>query len=227
MQEISPRLDSCRLNVEWLEGVVRIESTKNESGIVSDSEAINPYQAPLTTGDDAVGQDPFSTAQASQQYEPASLPRTATRWFLICGISCLPSFFWGLMGLDAALLGMITGVLLFAIGYTALDYGTRFREFRKNPTISSTLKVVYGTRIIITILVPVAAYLDLVCGMGAVVLSQAFLGEFGYSGDLAVQTYIGATVTTLIQGFILNFVLLIYASLILLVRFLFRVMTRV
>lgn len=194
---------------------------------MSDHEAINPYQAPLAPSDDAVGQDPFAKAEQEQGYEPASLPRTATRWFVICGISCLPSFFWGWMALDAAFLGMVTGVVLFAIGYTALDYGTRFRAFRKNPTISSTLKVVYGTRIIITILVPVAAYLDLVCGMAAVTISQAFLSVLGFSREMVIESYIGTTVTTLIQGVILNFVLLIYGALIMLVRFLFRLFTRI
>ena len=104
---------------------------------------------------------------------------------------------------------MLTGVLIFMVWYTAVDYTTAMSRWRQKKFISNTLRIVYGTRIAITIIFPVALGMDSVCGMLSVGATQALFG------NNAIQTFLGALFTTLIQGVVLNLVLSVYGLLIL------------
>ncbi|MCG8652211.1 MAG: hypothetical protein MI861_20395 [Pirellulales bacterium] len=117
------------------------------------------------------------------------------------------------MATNGEILGMLVGILIFVVGYTALDYGTREFSFRSNRRIRTTLKVTYGTRIIISILFPVGAYLDLVCGLITVSLVGALTGVELGPGDTTRTglTFFSTILATLIQGCVLNVVLAFYA----------------
>lgn len=171
---------------------------------MSDSEPLNPYRAStlvseqdaLAAGDGRVGED-----------GPVSLGRTAIRWFLICGISAIPSFVIAYSQANSPALALLTGVALFAIGYTALDYSTAKTAIRRNKTFSRTLKITYGTRILITIFFPVAFYLDVICGFFSVAASEFLFG----SNNAALETFVGVVFTVILQGIAMNIVLACYA----------------
>lgn len=103
---------------------------------------------------------------------------------------------------------MLTGVLIFAVGYTYLDYATVLTPLRQNRMISITLRVVYGTRIVITIIFPLACSLDLMCGLFSTGFTEVLFG------NTAIRTFLGALFTTLVQGVLMNLVLGVYALLI-------------
>ncbi len=174
---------------------------------MSEESKINPYQ--VSSG---VVETTF-TDLANSPSEPipkASLLRTAVRWFFVCGISCIPSFTIGLGIASSPPLAMVMGVILFAVGYTALDYATAGSPVRQNSEVSRTLKIAYGTRIAITIIFPVGLYLDMMCGILSVSAMEFLLG----SQQLALESFAGALITTLAQGITLNGLLALYALLV-------------
>ncbi len=169
--------------------------------------SLNPY-APTT----AVDNDPYvdPAAPAADEEIPASLRRTALRWLVVCGISAAPSFVFGLAITGGQVAGMLTGILLFVIGYTLLDYRTASLPIRRKRTVRRTLKITYGTRIAISILFPIGAYLDTICGILSVGLTQSITG-FELRSASGEMGYFAATFTTLVQGALLNVVLGCYA----------------
>ncbi|MEM8668311.1 MAG: hypothetical protein AAGG48_12410 [Planctomycetota bacterium] len=182
---------------------------------------LNPYQ-PTTE----VSQE---VRYPTDPDEPDSVGRVARRWFLVCGISALPSFFFGFSLSGGRLSGMLLGIFLFAIGYTALDLNTADWPIRKKPSIRRTLKIAYGTRVAISIIFPIGMYLDLVCGIFSVgIVSTVFDGGMepfnGPNGDK--MSFLGTLITTLVQGCILNLVLGAYGLLVLLVHALFSAVKR-
>ena len=168
-------------------------------------EGLNPY-APSTV-ESRQPIDPLD--EPHNTVRQTSLLRTAIRWFVVCGISATPSFFWGLEVSQNQVLAMLTGVLIFMAWYTAVDYATAMSRWRQKKFISNTLRIVYGTRIAITIIFPVAMGLDMICGMVSVGATEALFGA------TAIQTFLGALFTPLIQGVVLNLVLSVYGLLIL------------
>ena len=125
----------------------------------------------------------------------------------ICGISAIPSFVIAYSQANSPALALLTGVALFAIGYTALDYSTAKTAIRRNKTFSRTLKITYGTRILITVLFPVALYLDVICGFFSVAASEFLFG----SNNAALETFVGVVFTVILQGIAMNIVLACYA----------------
>ena len=177
------------------------------------NEKVNPYQVPESSV--PVTASEFRGLVAEPK-ERASLIRTSLRWFIVCGISCVPSFVFGLSITSSPVLGMLTGVLIFTLAYTLLDYSTANLNFRNNREVSLTLKIAYGTRIVISIIFPIASFLDLLCGMVSVSTSSQLFG----SEVMATQSFFGAVITTLIQGCLMNIVLAVYALLVHIVQLL-------
>ena len=191
---------------------------------MTDSEAkLNPY-SPTTLTEDASetrswargleGTGLEGTGEDREDVEPAataSLSRTIVRWMVVCTISAIPSFAFGLMATDGQIAGMVLGILMFVAGYTWIDFRTAPRPSRRNRRIRRTLKIAYGTRIAISILFPIGAYLDLVCGIVSVSITSPVTG-------LQIEEqpvgFFGALLTTLVQGCVLNLVLGAYALLV-------------
>ena len=65
-----------------------------------------------------------------------------------------------------------------------------------------TLIIGYATRVGISIIFPVGIYVDLVCGL----LSTSIVGVVLDSAD----TFVGVLATTLVQGVVLNVLLVVY-----------------
>ncbi len=153
--------------------------------------------------------------QASDGVARASLMRTAVRWLTVCSLSAIPSFFFGLAITNGQIAAMMIGILIFAIGYTVLDYQTADWRFRQDRRTRRTLKIVYGTRIAISILLPIGAYVDIYCGLLAVGLTESVTGDglttYRSGGEMS---FVAALMTTLFQGLLLNLVLGVYAILV-------------
>ncbi len=192
-----------------LNSTVQVSSLEAGQNVSNSDPTINPY-APAAT----IDAEPLVDARiaAEEIVEPRSLRRVAIRWLIVCSLSAIPSFFFGLAITEGRAAGMIVGILLFVIGYTILDYRTAGYRIRQKKTIQRTLKIAYGTRIAISILFPLGMYIDLVCGLLSVGLTQSITGhEFRDSDPMS---FLAAVFTTLVQGTVLNIVLACYALLV-------------
>lgn len=166
-------------------------------------ESDNPFQSPASSSH-VVDVDPPSPAD---DVGVATL-KAAIRWFLICGISAIPSWLLAAGETTAAISGMTTGILIFAVGYTFFDVWTRTHPLRQKPEIKATLAITYGTRIAISLLFPIGFFADIWCGIIALTIT----GIFFETGDLDVSKmeFASTLMTTLIQGCLLNCVLAVY-----------------
>lgn len=202
---------------------------------MSDPDApLNPYAPSLVAQEDrrAIDQAMAGNHQESEpEAEPVPLPlwRTSLRWLLVCSISAAPSFAFGLITTNGRIAGMLLGILIFVIGYTWIDFRTAGRPWRRRKRIRRTLRLVYGTRLAISIVFPVGAYLDLFCGLLSVTITEPItrmdLSGHNSSGADGMD-FLGALVTTLVQGGVLNVVLGIYGVLLLLAQLLYARLIR-
>jgi hypothetical protein len=176
---------------------------------------LNPYSPPTLAGESPIGADESHEATPA----PASLARTAVRWLTVCSLSAIPSFVFGLAVTAGQFAAMVTGILLFVLGYTVADYQTAGSAWRGRRITRRTLKIAYGTRIAISLLLPLGAYIDIACGVLSLQVTQSLTGEglerFDSNGGM---TFFPTLLTTLVQGTLLNVVLGVYALVILAVQ---------
>ncbi len=137
-----------------------------------------------------------------------SLRWIACRWFLVCCVSAFPSFYLGIEVSEGQFAAMVLGVLVFAVGYTFLDCKTALSPIRQKRLVSITLRLVYATRMFISVLFPIGLFVDMLCGILSVGCAEVIFGS------AAIRTFPGALFTTLIQGVILNLVLALYGLLV-------------
>lgn len=114
---------------------------------------------------------------------------------------------------------MLLGVGIFIALYTWADQATQSRSWRHVFPVPLTLKIGYVTRIVISIIFPIGIFLDLFCGFLSVGIVQAVLPSLrspsSDSGGLESSAgFFGALIITLVQGVVLNIVLLGYASIV-------------
>lgn len=186
--------------------------------------ATNPY-AP--TGSSSVqDQMTFEAVASRDEYVPSSLSWTAFRWFSICFLSAAPSFLLGYGITNGRYDAMLCGIFMFAVGFTLLDYATAHQAWRRKPTIRRTLRVMYGTRVVITIIFPIAYFLDLYCGLISIGISQAIVGtDFTIDGRNN-YAFPPVLLTTLVQGTILNMVLGVYGLVVMIFMVVVRALRR-
>ena len=159
----------------------------------------NPFAPPESEPELADAFKPAVTAKKSQ-----SLGWIATRWLVVCAVSAVPSFYLGTEVSEGQFAAMTLGILIFAAIYIFLDCKTSGLPFRQNRLCVITLRIVYVTRMVITVIFPIAMFVDLICGLTSVACTETIFGS------LAIQTFPGALFTTLLQGVMLNLVLAIY-----------------
>ena len=171
---------------------------------------VNPY-APAT--------EPSQTDildEIAEATPPLSLPKTAARWFAVCGISAFPSFFLGFLLTEGQIAGMLLGILTFAVGYTVVDFKTALLPIRQKRMVRRILRIVYGTRIGITIIFPIGVWVDTLCGFLSLSLLTLIANSFRSVGVDGSEMTFGMTfLTTLVQGCTLNAVLLVYGTVLL------------
>ncbi|WP_158231104.1 hypothetical protein [Rhodopirellula bahusiensis] len=166
----------------------------------------NPYATgPLEEGededrelllDDPLDEKPFP-----------SLPYTVFRWTLVCSIAAIPSFVVGLSVTQGQVLAMVTGVVIFAAGYVWADLVTRARPWRRYRNMTITLRTVYVLRLVASVIFPAGMFLDMFTGMFAVLL----VGSVTQADATTGFGYITTVFTTLVQGILLNVLLMVLA----------------
>lgn len=171
---------------------------------MSQPDPDNPFQSPAAISPAAEAERPPASGALG-----VAIAKGAIRWFLVCGISAIPSWVIARDQTSAVVGGMVTGILLFAIGYTFLDVATRNHWLRQQRAMKWTMRITYGTRMAISLLYPVGFFVDLWCGLVAV-SATSFLFRTITHHDIEPMHFASTLITTLVQGCLLNCVLAIY-----------------
>jgi len=184
------------------------------------AEPVNPFAAPVSSAMVEPGKP-----------NPNPLPRpdplaVFIKWTVVCGFAAGPSFYFGGgMGAwrPAAVLGMLIGILIFVIGYTALEFTTAIQEQMNKPVSRRAAWIAYLTRAAISIVFPIGLTVDILCGIFSVGISSALTGisetPFHSPGDNFSEAFccFQFAVTTVVQGVLLNLVLFAYMGIVWLV----------
>lgn len=149
-------------------------------------------------------------------------------WTFVCTLAATPSFVTA-AGESFDQAGMIWGVVVFILAYTAVSSTPWAQRLKAQPAWRYTFYIGYGTRVAMSLLLflpmlsdvsrhgwlaPLlgpAFTVDLLSGMLSVGLGQSLMKPFG----LAIEGFTGTFVITLIQGAILNFILGLYMLIVL------------
>ena len=174
--------------------------------------SLNPFASPAV-----------ATAEFIPRIDPEleiaefNLGKSLLKWMLVCGISGAPSFFVAMsLGNQFAIqaLAMLSGILTYVVLYVFTESRESIRRKLTNRSLRLAVRIGYGTRVAISILFPVALYLDMMCGMFSVALMSGLFGqgfaavgvaENGSVNLLLIFAYF--YLTTLLQGLILNLIL--------------------
>lgn len=176
--------------------------------------ADNPFAVGGSVALAPVVKDTSSDADAQVgPVEPPSLSWVISRWTLVCVISAVPSFLWGLSTIaNQQWLAMILGVATFIVGYVWLDVHTAKWDWRQNSRWTSVVRIGYWTRIVCSLVLPVGMFLDLWCGMLSFGIAEFIWnvarslfggGGFGVQ-EGQQQSFLFCYVMTLLQGVTLN-----------------------
>lgn len=142
-------------------------------------------------------------------------------WTVVCVISAAPSFYFGYGTVaQEQVAAMCLGIVIFIGIYTAVDQWTRHQSWRQLRNVALTLKIGYCTRILISIVFPIGAAIDVICGLMSVGIVETIVpmdhshsgGPVRLGGEV---NFLSALLITLVQGVVLNIVLFGYMTLML------------
>lgn len=166
---------------------------------------LNPYASPALPAADP--------EMISQFISGRRLMVILARWTFICTVSAAPSFFWGcvLHHQLRHILAMIAGIVVFILVYTMVECSAAYRRVIAWPHMRRTFWIGYGTRLTISIIFPIALFVDTWTGMLSVMLieSNAVGGNPSENASFLI-----VFLTTMVQGTLLNIVLFAYMSLV-------------
>jgi hypothetical protein len=128
-------------------------------------------------------------------------------WTAVCSLSAAPSFLWAMGEFDRG--AMLLAVACFIGIMTALTCTRRFERFKRRAYVRKTLYIGYGTRVAISLVVPLGMAIDVYPGLFSVMLAEQLAPP---------DTFVGTFVATMIQGTLLNvlislLMLVVYAAL--------------
>lgn len=155
--------------------------------------------------------------------KPAPLRRSArVRRALLSGAICIaaaaPSF--AIAADQFSIPGMMLGVAIFAVVMMVGSGSDRFRRFTRIPHMRRSLTFVYGLRVLISALMPVSLLADLLPGLAATALVSELMNAVGT--EIRPNGVLGTLITVLVQGVLLNLVLLALLGLIWIPQRMFR-----
>ena len=111
------------------------------------NEEINPYKATAV--------DPSSLTREEPLYKTTTFGEAFLRWGMICVVSAVPSFFFGLAVTNAqpwCIAAMVVGVLLFALAYAYVDTRPFWRRAMADPVRRRAIVTTYGLRIVASVI---------------------------------------------------------------------------
>ena len=147
-------------------------------------------------------------------------------WTFICVVSAAPSFLFASHEFNHA--AMIVGVCAFIAAYTAFTSTSWFNVLCRRPFVRRTLYIGYGTRLALSLLHGVAfaiavsgrptpwvfMLIDVWPGLLSVEIVRNLLA-------METESFMGTLWTTLVQGVLLNMILLVFMLIVYLVQRLF------
>ena len=163
----------------------------------------------------ALADDPYRQLYLPPLGLPGVLKRLGV-WTVICAFGAAPSFILG-FNIDPGfqhVAGMVVGIAIYIAAYTAVSCSDVFRRLHRRPFIHATLMSGYGLRVLMTIVIPAGAFVDVLCGM---ITGAMIDGLFSVpSGFTFALTW------TLLQGALLNVLLFVFMSVVYVGQVLFR-----
>lgn len=136
--------------------------------------------------------------------ETSTLFRRLLLWTLICCASAAPSYMFAANEFNRP--AMAVGVALFILAYTALTSTAAFERFHNRPFVRTTLYTGYSLRLLLSGCFPLGMGADVLPGMLSVSAVQAIgLNPHGFKGTL---------LTTIVQGTLLNILLMLFMALV-------------
>lgn len=166
------------------------------------NDPVNPFQAPSV-------ETPYLPRAEDSRLKQPSVSLVFAKWLVICLISAAPSFVMALvLARDSVvdeIVGMFLGIFVFVGLYTFAEMRPQVQALLSDPRKRLTAKIGYGIRIGISILFPVGLYLDIAVGFISVSITTALAGG-GSENDVGGFTF--HFFTTLVQGTLLNLILL-------------------
>ncbi len=137
-------------------------------------------------------------------------------WTVVCAISAAPSFYFG-YGTVARehIAAMCTGIALFIALYTFADQHSLRHSWRQSRNVALTLRIGYITRVLISIVFPIGASIDVICGLMSIgIVETVFPFLFDQPSERVSIArsagFAGTLLVTLVQGVVLNVVLFGY-----------------
>ena len=175
----------------------------------------NPFASPAV----AVEAAAISEFDPNTEMRDFHFGKSLLKWMLVCGISGTPSFFIAFSLADQYAVqatAMALGILTFVGFYVFLESREWTRRKLMDQSLRISVRVGYITRVVISILFPVAMFPDMFCGMFSVSFTSAILG-YGFGvpvrldDDPQAMALMSVAVwfyfTTVVQGVLLNIVL--------------------
>ena len=156
----------------------------------------NPYQA--TAISRAVDVDDV------QEERPFVWWRSILVWMIVCWISAAPSFFIALSVVNVqSWPALVAGVMTFVVAYIGADYQSSTWRFRQRKPVRYALITTYVIRILMSVIFPIALFVDLWCG----IVSSVVLYPMGFDGTKTDLSPGAVYLWTVAQGLVLNMVL--------------------
>ena len=109
---------------------------------------------------------------------------------------------------------MLAGIGVFIVAYASLDSSTSVYGWRRNMVVHSALVAAFSARVIFTLMIPFSVSVDGICGLASIQLIESispFLLPPEPVGDFEQVGFLAAFVLTLVQGLVLNCLVLAVA----------------
>ena len=181
----------------------------------------NPFASPSVAATQAI---PDSNPEAP--LPEFNVSKSLGKWTLVCILSAAPSFFWAsALGANAYIrsAAMLAGIATFIGFFVYLESREWTQRKLLDRSLRSAVKTGFVTRVIISVVFPLAIVIDLWCGL----ISISLVGTlFGSEPPMRDGVFLHPTlvfgwfyITTIVQGIILNlvlgtFTLLVYAGIV-------------
>ena len=145
-----------------------------------------------------------------------STPRRLLRWTAVCTASAAPSYIFGWIITAGQSAGMAAGVVTFILVLTMVDIRTAHLRWRRRWITRRTLGVMYGTRVLLSFVFPLAIWVDLSTGFVSVRIVGIALAidDDGDGFNEHHHSFVFAYLTTCVQGTLMHIIMAVYGSLV-------------
>ncbi len=131
------------------------------------------------------------------------------RWGVICFVSSISSWCWvAQLEIADSFPAVFAGILCFVLAYAFIGAHPRVHRWSQRTDIRLTLRIGYLTRMAISVIFPVGMAVDVYPGL----LASVFVTETLGISD--AETFLPVFLTTIVQGILLNVMLILFMALV-------------